>query len=344
MEIQSNFSLKSHNTFGVDVKAKYFAYVTKMEDLKEILSNPKYKNEPKFFLGGGSNTLFTKDFDGSVIKINIRNINIVSENENSVEIEIGAGESWNGLVQYAVNNGFAGIENLTLIPGTVGAAPVQNISAYGQNFEDVFLSLEALNTESLEVEIFDKDKCKFGYRDSFFKNEGKGKYVILKVKIKLEKKLEINTEYQSRYESLKGELESFTVPPYTIRDVSRAVSQIRFRKFPDWEKNGTAGSFFLNPIITKEKLAEIQKKLPEVQFYPTENENQVKIAAGWLLEELGWKGKKVGNVGTSPNQSLVVMTFGPVKAQEILDFTKNMQDDFEKNFGIPLEPEVNIIQ
>jgi UDP-N-acetylmuramate dehydrogenase len=325
-----------------------------VNELKSVAK--KFKGEQFYILGGGSNTFFTKDFDGVVYKMNIKGITQTKYTGKEVFLEIGAGENWNGLVQYAVNNGYAGIENMTLIPGSVGAAPVQNIAAYGQNLEDVFVSLTAFNLQTSKIEKFSKSECKFAYRDSFFKHKGKGKYIIINVSIKLSKTDIIDTTYHSRYDSIIGELEQFAAPPYNIRDVSKAVQRIRERKFPDWEKVGTAGSFFLNPVITKAQLKNIQKAFPDVQYYPLDkltyptpddptfdHSDHVKVAAGWLLEEIGWKGKKIGNVGTSPNQALVVVNYGGATAKEILNFTKKMQEDFYKHYKIKLEPEVNII-
>lgn len=356
MAVLSNYSLKNYNAFKVDVSAKHFAKVSSTEDIREILGHPEYTDERLFVLGDGTNTLFAQDFDGLVLKADIKGQKIIREDENSVIIEAGAGESWIDLVDFAVEKGYSGIENLTMIPGSVGAAPVQNIAAYGGNFEDAFESLDAINIENGQIEVFDRAACKFSYRSSFFKKEGRGKYIITKVRIKLSKNEQINTSYHSRYGSLEEELTKFTRPPYSLRDISNAVARIRERKFPDWTKVGTAGSFFLNPIVTKGKLSELLTKVPNLQYYPIDkltyttpndptfdHHNYVKIAAGWLLEELRWKGKRVGNVGTSPNQALVVINYGGATAQEILDFTSKMAEDFKNAYGIKLEPEVNIV-
>jgi len=356
MEVIKNYSLNNENAFKVSLKAKFFSKANSVEELQELTSNSIFKKNKHFILGGGSNTLFTKDFDGIVIKTSFKGINVLKETKDEVIIEVGAGENWNGLVHYAVNNDFSGIENLILIPGTVGAAPVQNIAAYGQNFEDVFYKLEAIDLSNGKMKVFDKRSCEFAYRTSFFKEKGENKYLVIKVTIKLSKNETINTTYHSRYESIIGELKEFTQPPYNIRDISKAVTRIRERKFPDWEKVGTAGSFFLNPVITRKELEFIEKKTPGVQYYPVDklsypmpndptfdHSDHVKIAAGWLLEELGWKGKRIGQVGTSPNQSLVVINYGTKKADDILAFTKMMQEDFYKAYKINLEPEVNII-
>src|SRR3989344_6062631 len=253
MEVIKNYSLNNENAFKVSLKAKFFSKANSVEELQELTSNSIFKKNKHFILGGGSNTLFTKDFDGIVIKTSFKGINVLKETKDEVIIEVGAGENWNGLVHYAVNNDFSGIENLILIPGTVGAAPVQNIAAYGQNFEDVFYKLEAIDLSNGKMKVFDKRSCEFAYRTSFFKEKGENKYLVIKVTIKLSKNETINTTYHSRYESIIGELKEFTQPPYNIRDISKAVTRIRERKFPDWEKVGTAGSFFLNPVITRKE-------------------------------------------------------------------------------------------
>jgi UDP-N-acetylmuramate dehydrogenase len=356
MHILENYSLLPENSFKIDVKARYFVKVSSVDDIIEVIKNPLFKELKLHILGGGTNTLFTADFPGLIIKVDIKGISVIKDDEESVILNVGAGENWNGFVQYAINNGYAGIENMSLIPGTVGAAPVQNIAAYGHNFEDVFVSLKALNLSTLKLESFDKERCMFGYRESYFKHEGKGKYIVTEVSVKLSKDLMIDTSYHSRYDSIIGELQQFTNPPYNVRDVSKAVIRIREKKFPDWEKIGTAGSFFLNPVITKDKLVELQEKVPNIQFYPVDkltyptpndptfdHANHVKVAAGWMLDELGWKGKKIGKVSTSPNQALVVINNGGATAKDIMNYTKKMQEQFKQVYNIELEPEVNII-
>ena len=356
MKISKNYNLEKINAFKVKVKAKYFAALSKESDLNDLFKNTSIRKEKIFILGDGTNTLFTKDFDGLIIKNEIKGIKIVKEKNDAVVVELGAGENWHKFTQYAINKGWAGVENLSLIPGTVGAAPVQNIAAYGQNFEDVFESLTAVNLTSGKEKVFTKGECQFGYRESVFKKDLKGKYIITKVRLKLSKQGRTDFSYHSRYDSLIEELSKFAKPPYSLSDISKAVIAIRERKFPNWKGVGTAGSFFLNPVITKKKLAELQKKFPELQYYPVDklnypmtndpkfdHDNHVKIPAGWLLEELGWKGKKIGSVSTSSAQALVVINNGGATAKEILSFAEKIQKDFYKNFKINLEPEVNII-
>ncbi|KKR11774.1 MAG: UDP-N-acetylenolpyruvoylglucosamine reductase [Candidatus Woesebacteria bacterium GW2011_GWA1_39_21] len=355
MKILHNFSLKNKHSFKVDVKAKCFILISKIEDIVKVLQNKKYNNN-LLVLGSGTNTLFTKDYPGTILQIATKGIAVVDQDEKEITVEIQAGESWSGFVAWAVNNGFSGVENMALIPGTVGAGAIQNIAAYGENFEDVFVSLEVIEMASGKTISFDKKACKFGYRESIFKKDYRNRFIITKVNLRLAKNDEINTSYHSRYGSLEDELAKISNPPYNIRDASKAVTLIRERKFPDWEKIGTAGSFFLNPVITKKELVGIQKKVPNIQFYPIDKlsypkpddpkfiySDYVKIPAGWLLEELGWKGKWIGKVGTSPNQSLVVMTQKGATAQEILKFAEKMKLDVKKAYSIDLTPEVNII-
>jgi UDP-N-acetylmuramate dehydrogenase len=245
---------------------------------------------------------------------------------------------------------------LSYIPGSVGAGVFQNIAAYGQNFDETFLSLEAINLKTGKLKTFKKDECKFGYRESIFKKSLHNKYIITSVKLKLSVNGKIDTSYHSRYGSLLDELSKFAKPPYTGADIAKAVTNIRKFKMPDWKKTGTAGSFFLNPVVSKKKLSELQRIVPDVQYYPIDEltypapddpkfnySDHVKVAAGWLLEELGWKGKRIGNIGTSPNQAMVLLNYGGATAAEIVDFAKRMQDDFEEKYKIKLEPEVNII-
>jgi UDP-N-acetylmuramate dehydrogenase len=356
MNMQNNHSLKHINAFKLDIKAKYYLSINNKAELSSLFTQPLLKENNFYILGQGFNTLFKEDYNGVVININIKGIRKALENERYVELEIGAGEDWIEMVEYAIDNNYCGIENMNLIPGSVGSAPVQNIAAYGQNLEDVFVSLEAFDIAGLKFKKFNKAECKFAYRSSFFKTEGKNKYIITSVRIRLFKKGAVDTSYHSRYGSLVDELEKFAKPPFTIKDAGEAVKRIRLRKFPDWTKLGTAGSFFLNPVITKKQLAQLQKLHPNIQFYPVDkltyptpndplfdHDNHVKIPAGWLLEELGWRGKRIGDVGTSPEQSLVVINYGKATAEEVLTFTHKMKVDFMNAYNINLEPEVNII-
>lgn len=345
MTIQENVSLKPFNTFGVEANAKYFALANNEEELLAVLN--QYKNLhrenpqklPLLFLGGGSNILLTKDFDGLVIKLNLKGISEEMMSEDEVLVTAKAGENWHQFVLYCLDKNYGGLENLSLIPGNVGTSPMQNIGAYGTEIKDNFVGCKVLDLESLQIENFDKEQCRFGYRDSIFKQEGKGKYVILEVTFALTtKKHKIKTDYGA----IKAELEKMGVENPTIQDVSKAVITIRQSKLPDPAVTGNAGSFFKNPTIPKEEFEALQKKFPEIHFYPTGE--MVKIPAGWLIESCGWKGKQIGNVASHHLQALVIVNkTGNATGKEIFDFSAMIIDSVKEKFGIELEREVNII-
>lgn len=357
MKIYKDFPLNKHNAFKLNVYAKEYVSIKSKADIKKLIKKKNFKNNKYYILGLGFNTLFTGNFDGLIIKIEIKGIKKIKETEKYVWLEIGAGEDWIKLVNFTVQNNLSGIENLTLIPGCVGSAPVGNIGAYGQNFEDVFVKLYAFNLLDGKQKTFSKKDCGFTYRKSIFKNSDYKQWLITNVVIKLSKNPNFNLSYFSRNENIKNEIEKYSQKPYKLIDISRAVNRIRRRKFPNWNKVGTAGSFFLNPVISKTQLKHIQKKLPDIQYYPINKltyakpddstfryEDHVKIAAGWLLEEAGWKGKRVRNVGTSPNQSLVVINYEQkTNPSEIIKFTQKMKQSIKEKFKIELEEEVNII-
>lgn len=362
MKIFENYSLKSENTFHLDVNARYFTVVKNDKDLKEIFDDDKFSEVSKLIIGEGANILFTKDFDGLVIKNEILGIKILKSDKNKSLIEVGAGVNWHDFVTYAVDHNLGGVENLALIPGKVGAAPVQNIAAYGQNMSDVFESLSAINMITGEEKEFTEQECDFKYRDSYFKSAQGKKYFITKVVFRLSKVPEINTSYfetgntYTSRGSLLQEVESFSKPPYTLKDVADAVIRIRQKKLPNVLEFGNAGSFFKNPTITKEKFKELVKNDPDLQCYPVDKlayprlddsnlkqEDYVKIPAGRLLDNLGWKGKRVGNVGTYKNQAIAIINYGGAKPQEIINLYKDMQDDVFKHYGVKLETEVNIV-
>ena len=341
MNIQKNFSLKNHNTFGVDVSAKYFAEVSSVEELLTVLKNPQLStlNFQTLFLGGGSNVLFTKDFEGLVIQLNLKGISEEIISENEVLVTSKAGENWHEFVQFCLAKNYGGLENLSLIPGNVGTSPMQNIGAYGTEIKDTFVSCKVLNLETLEVEEFDHDKCNFGYRESIFKREGKGKYVILEVTFKLNTKTHsIKTEYGA----IKSELEHLGIENPTIQEVSKAVINIRQSKLPDPKVLGNAGSFFKNPTIPLSQFEELNEKFSNIPGYP--NGDFVKVPAGWLIEQCGWKGKQIGNVASHELQSLVIVNkTGNASGKEIFDFSTMIIDSVKEKFGIELEREVNII-
>lgn len=336
--IEENVSLKPYNTFGLEASARYFTEITEAGQLISLLNDPARASVKKLFLGGGSNILLLNDFDGLVIKISIKGINITEETAAHVILQAGAGEVWHEFVLHCIERNLGGVENMSLIPGTVGAAPMQNIGAYGAEVKDTFHSLEALNLETLETEIFDREKCAFGYRESFFKHEGRNKYVILNVCFKLSKKPEINIAYGA----IRQTLAEMGVASPTIRDVSNAVIRIRKSKLPDPAEIGNSGSFFKNPEISKEEYSKVREKHPDIPGYEV-SEAVVKVPAGWLIEQAGWKGKRFSQVGVHDKQALVLVNFGGGKGAEIADLAARIQSSVSEKFGIRITPEVNFI-
>ncbi|MDY0932532.1 UDP-N-acetylmuramate dehydrogenase [Chryseobacterium sp. CFBP8996] len=337
--MQENFSLKPFNTFGVEAKAKYFVEVNTVEELIETLKHSHTQTLPLLFLGGGSNILFTKDFDGLAIQLNLKGISEEFLNENEVLVTSKAGENWHEFVMFCLNKNYGGLENLSLIPGNVGTSPMQNIGAYGTEIKDHFVSCKVLNLQTLEVETFDLAKCRFGYRDSIFKQEGKNKYVILEVSFKLTTQ---NHAIKTEYGAIQSELENLGIINPTIQDVSKAVINIRQSKLPDPKKIGNAGSFFKNPTIPLAQFEDLKLKFDNIQGYP--NGNFVKVPAGWLIEQCGWKGKQIGNVASHQLQSLVIINAtGNATGKEIFDFSTLIIDSVKEKFGIELEREVNIL-
>lgn len=347
MKILENASLKEYNTFRVDAKAKYLAMPESIKEIIDIIN--KYKEEPILILGGGSNILFTKDWNGIVIKPELKGIEVIKDDENEVHIKVSPGESWDGFVKWCVEKDYAGIENMVMIPGTVGGATSQNIGAYGQEISTVLSKISFLDLDKLEEKSIKPKNCGYGYRKSNFKSIWSNKYLITSSVFTLKKKnkeFELNYhERAGRYGSLKEELDEFAKEPYTIRDVMEAIIRQRNKRLPSIEEYGTAGSFFSNPIVTIEKFNDLSKTIEDLQSYPAEGyrEDYVKIPAGRLLDELGWKGKKEGNVGTFQKHALCVVTNMKATGPEILDFIKKMQEDVKENYDIALTPEVNII-
>lgn len=335
--MQENISLKPYNTFGVDVNAAFFDEVSSIENLKALIAENKSKK--LLFLGGGSNILFTKDFYGLVIQLNLKGISFEKVSSNEVLVLVSAGENWHQFVLWCLDHNFGGLENLSLIPGNVGTSPMQNIGAYGVEIKDHFEYCNVLNLETLELEKFDKEKCRFGYRDSIFKQEGKGKYVILEVCFKLTTE---NHIVKTEYGAIKSELENLQITNPTIHDVSKAVINIRESKLPNPKEIGNAGSFFKNPTIPVLQFEELRTKFPNIQGYP--NGEMVKVPAGWIIEQCGWKGKQIGNVATHHLQSLVIINkTGNASGKEIFDFSTMIIDSVKEKFGIELEREVNIM-
>jgi len=337
LQIQEHVSLKNFNTFGIDVSARYFVEIGHEDELVELFMDPQWLQMERLVLGGGSNMLFVNDFDGLVIRMNIRGIEH-RINHNEVFVEAGAGEVWNDLVNFCVAREYAGIENLSLIPGSVGASPIQNIGAYGVELKDVFYSCQAFEIATGTFKKFTNEDCRFGYRDSIFKNELKEKYIITSVKFKLSLIPNLNLKYGA----IEQELTNRGITNPTIKDISQVVSHIRVSKLPDPSTIGNAGSFFKNPVITADQFEHVRSKFPEVVNYPAGND-LVKLAAGWLIEQCGWKGKVVGHTGTWKNQALVLVNHGEATGEEVYSFSSQIIDSVYRKFGVLLDREVNII-
>jgi UDP-N-acetylmuramate dehydrogenase len=336
IQIRENVSLKNFNTFGVEASAKYLVEINHEDELTDLFLDPKWLDVSRLILGGGSNVLFTKDFDGLVIRMNIRGIEH-RINHEEVYVEAGAGENWNELVNYSVSHGFAGMENLSLIPGSVGASPVQNIGAYGVELQDVFESCQAFEISTQQKKTFIKEACGFGYRESIFKGALKNQYIITSVKFKLSLQPKVN----SKYGAIEDELRKREITNPTIQDISKVVSHIRVSKLPDPSTIGNAGSFFQNPIISIEEFEIVKNKFPDIVNYPA-GDKHIKLAAGWLIEQCGWKGKIVGETGTWKNQALVLVNHGAASGSQIFDLSSQIIDSVYNKFGVKLHREVNI--
>ena len=342
MKIESDVSLKSYNTLGIEANAHYFTEISSVEELQELLQQESWQQTPKLILGGGSNLLFTSHFDGLVMKMDIRGIDVIEENEDFVWIRAGAGENWHELVMYCVEHGWGGVENLSLIPGTVGAAPMQNIGAYGVEIKDVFESLEAVEISTGSRRQFTGEECRFGYRESVFKNTCKGQYIITSVVFRLSKKPVINTAYGAIEATLTERLGAAALQKASIRDVSEAVMHIRRSKLPDPALIGNAGSFFKNPIVGRAIFEEIQQTYPTVPGYPI-SDQEVKLPAGWLIEQAGWKGKRFGSVGVHDQQALVLVNHGGASGEAVKKLAYDIQASVQEKFGVAIEPEVNMV-
>ncbi|NCS89250.1 MAG: UDP-N-acetylmuramate dehydrogenase [Ignavibacteria bacterium] len=338
MTITENISLKQYNTFGIEARASYFAEVSTTEEVKQIFDDSLTKELPKLILGGGSNILFTKDFEGIVIKIISNSINIIDEDNNNIFIKADAGTEWHNLVRYCVKKNYGGIENLSLIPGSVGASPIQNIGAYGQELKDSFYSLDGIFTETLQEKTFYKDECKFGYRESIFKKELKGKFIITSVTLKLNLHPTINTSYGT----IEQELTKLAKNNYTISDVSEVICKIRESKLPKPEDFGNAGSFFKNPEVYKTFFEDLKLDYPDLPFYPL-NDKKVKIPAAWLIENAGLKGMRTGTVGVHDRQALVIINYGGANGSDIINLKNYIKKIINKKYCIDLEEEVNIV-
>jgi UDP-N-acetylmuramate dehydrogenase len=331
-------SLKTHNTFGVSAQARYFAAFQNLEQLHELLEDNLVKGNKRLILGGGSNMLFVRNFDGIVLKNELKGIDKIAEDEHHCYIKSAAGEVWHDLVMFCIASGYSGIENLALIPGCVGASPMQNIGAYGVEIKDVFHSLEAVHIEDGSLRTFSLAECKFGYRESVFKREEKDKWIITSVTYRLNKRAILHTGYGA----IEEELDKMHLDNVTIKDVAKAVIHIRSSKLPDPKKIGNAGSFFKNPVVPIAVYRAIQEHHNNAPCFPIDEEH-VKVPAGWLIERAGWKGKNLGNYGVHDKQALVLVNYGGATGSQIYDLSTSIIDDIKQKFGIELEREVNII-
>ena len=335
--IQFNVSLQPYNTFGIDVSATAFARFSSIAELEAVLLENQGKL-PLFILGGGSNVLFTKSVDALVLKNELKGFEHLNETEDTIDIRVGAGEEWHAFVRYCVEKGWGGVENLSLIPGSVGASPMQNIGAYGAEIKDCFVELTAFHIEKRELQSFSAQDCAFGYRESVFKRALKGQYIIASVTYRLQKHPKFNTAYGA----IQTELDAMKVTELSVSAISQAVMNIRNSKLPNPKELGNAGSFFKNPVVDSSVVDVLKERFPEVPNYQLPD-GSVKLAAGWLIEQAGWKGKRIGNCGVHARQALVLVNYGGATGNEIYALSQAVLDDVQQQFGVLLEREVNIL-
>lgn len=338
IETQTNFSLRDFNTMQVEVKSSFFIKINSINDLKELLVIKDY-HAPLYILGGGSNVVFLKDFEGTILYNNILGREVIRENDSHVWVKANAGENWHKFVMYTLENDFGGLENLSLIPGKVGASPMQNIGAYGVEIKDVFVELEAIEIATGKIKTFSHEECKFGYRDSVFKNDLKGQYIITSVTFKLTKNYH---EVKTSYGAIQSQLEEMGIKKPSIQEVSQAVIAIRESKLPNPKEIPNTGSFFKNPTILNEEYMLLQRDFADIPGYPVED-GRTKVPAGWLIEKAGWKGFRNDKVGVHERQALVLINHNHGSGQDVYDLSEQILRDVEKKFGIELEREVNII-
>ena len=338
------FSLKNYNTFGIEADCSELIEINNVDELIRALSDARQKQKPVYLLGGGSNILLTRRrYAYRFLKNNIKGMEVVEDTPSSKTIKFGGGEIWQDAVEYAIKNNLGGIENLSLIPGTMGAAPIQNIGAYGVELKDVFVKLEAVSLETYEVKTFNKDDCQFDYRNSVFKNTLKGKFCITQVYLELKKQSAVDThQLQLGYGDIQRVLKEKKIVSPTIQDVSKAVIEIRQSKLPDPKHIGNAGSFFKNPEIGLTELNNLKQKFPDIINFPTANGS--KLAAAWLIDQCGWKGKRRNNIGVHDRQALVIVNYGDGTGSEIKKLCADIQKSVQKKFGITLSPEVNFVE
>lgn len=338
IKIYKNHKLKSYNTFAIDAKARHFIKIENLKELKLALTSPEVDTKNIFILGGGSNVLLTQDIQTLVIHNAISGLDVIKENDEYILLKVGAGMNWHQLVLYCVEKNYAGIENLSLIPGTVGAAPIQNIGAYGVELKNVFISLEAYNIKAKTIEVLSLSECEFNYRNSIFKHKAKNKYIVLNVTLKLNKK----PTYNISYDAIKNILDKLDIKVLSTKIISDAVIKIRQEKLPDPNVIPNAGSFFKNPYIDKQLFYNIQQKHPDIPHFSIDA-NTIKVPAGWLIEQCHWKGKRVGKVGVHPKQALVLANYDGATGIEVKQLAEKIQCDVFTKFNIKLTPEVTII-
>jgi UDP-N-acetylmuramate dehydrogenase len=337
-QIQQNIPLRQYNTLGIDAIARQFAAFTSINDLKKLIENNPIPGKIPLILGGGSNMLFKDHVNALVLKNEIPGLTVVKEDADHVYVKAGAGENWHGFVQFCLSQNWAGVENLSLIPGCVGASPMQNIGAYGVEIKEVFAELEALHLHDKEMHVFNASDCGFGYRESVFKGKLRNQYVILNVTYRLNKVPHFNTSYGA----IEQELERMGVQELSIQAVSQAVINIRTSKLPDPAKIGNAGSFFKNPSVAADVYAQLKTQYPNIVGYPNAD-GTVKLAAGWLIEQSGWKGYRRGDAGVHEKQALVLVNYGNATGQEIYDLSEDVMNSVHSKFGVHLEREVNVV-
>ena len=336
MQFQENFDLTPYNSFGIQTSARYYTNISSVTELSRLDLD---KDLPQLILGGGSNLLFTKDFNGYVIRNEIKGIEKTGEDDDHIFLRVGAGENWHGLVEYCIDHNYAGIENLALIPGFTGASPMQNIGAYGVEIKDVFHRLEAYHLKEKTIQSFSATECEFGYRESVFKGKYKGVFAITNVELRLNKKPVFNTQYGA----IEQELERMEVKELSIRAIADAVINIRRSKLPDPAVIGNAGSFFKNPEVSLDEYTRLQHEFPGIVGYPAAGRDKIKLAAGWMIENTGWKGYREGEVGVHDRQALVLVNYGNADGKDIYELSTKVVDSIRGRYGVELEREVNII-
>ena len=337
--MKTNVNLRPYNSFGFDAIAKYFVEINTIDDLQTLIQSGVLQKHKTLILSGGNNILFQKDvFDGLVVYINTKGIEILREDGNEVVVRAQAGEDWPEFVRFCVSKGWHGVENLAYIPGKIGAAPIQNIGAYGMELKDSFLQCEAMDLTAGDTKVFTKEECRFGYRESIFKHELKGRFVITSVDFLLKKNAPLNLEYGN----IKAYLEQNGIENPSLQQLLDAICAIRDAKLPDVKQIGSAGSFFKNPVISIEQFEDLQQQYPNIPHYP-DTEGMVKVPAGWLIEQAGWKGWRDEHMGVYNKQALVLVHYGGGKGQDIVELAYKIQDSVEAKFGIRINPEVNFI-